>query len=233
MKRMFLLTAAIALMAVGGAVVACGGGGKAEPAADETGPDGVASAEPEESAGGPGDKLAALLAGVDPPSSYEVSSDPPGDEPPVTMIVKMDGQKPAKVKMIHRDGWMLVDLEAGATYAFEPREDMIMKLPLGSGAQQAANSPSDHVDPDATTIGVEIIDGVKCWVIRSTVGNLESKVWVGAEDGLPRQLEADEGLTRFVYSRIDRIADSEFALPDGIEVVDMVEMMQHGFKQPD
>lgn len=232
MKRMFLLAGVIALMAVGGAVVACGGGGEAEPAADETGPVPVATAEPEEDGGGPGDKLAALLDRVSPPSSYEVSSDPPGDEPPMTMIVKMDGPRPTKMKMIHQDGWMLVDLEAGATYAFEPRENMIMKLPLGSGAQRAANSPSDYVDPDATTIGVETIDGVKCWVIRSSVGTLESKVWVGAEDGLPRQLETDEGLTRFVYSRIDQVADSEFALPDGIEVMDMAEMMQHGFKQP-
>ena len=232
MTRMFLLTGVIALMAVGGVASSCGSGGDDEPAPGETGPDPVVAAEPEEDGGGLGDKLAELLAGVRPPSSYEVSSDPPGDEPPMTMIVKMDGQQPEKMKMIHQDGWMLVDLTAGATYAFEPRENMIMKLPLGSGAQQAGSSPSDYVDPDATTIGVEKIDGVRCWVIQSRVGTLESKVWVGAGDGLPRQFETEEGLTRFVYSRINEIGDGEFALPRGIPVTDMAEMMRHGFKSP-
>jgi hypothetical protein len=205
-------------------LVGCGATPEGENAAPETAS--KASAEdPQLSKTAIGGKLAEILADVDPPRSYEMTSVPPQGEESMTMLFKMDGKTPQKVKMMQPDGWMIVDMEANATYAYEPSQGMIMKMPL-AGAQGGVPDPSEYIDPDAQVLGRERLDGTTCWVIASQVGNLESKVWVGADDGLPRQFETDEGLTRFVYSRINKIKDSEFDLPSGLEVVDMVKMMQ-------
>ena len=179
---------------------------------------------------GLGMPLASLLAGASPPRSYELESIPPGGGSSTTMIVKMGERQPLKVKTIHEEGWMLVDLENGATYAYEPRENLVMKLPIGTEPNSAAPSPADFFDSDATALGKDRIDDVDCWVVESKVGPLESKVWIGAEDGLPRQFETEEGITRFVYSRINQVPESDFALPEGVQVMDMAKMMQRGFK---
>ena len=188
-------------------------------------------AEAPEDDTGIGSQLEALLTDVEPPQSYEMRSLPPGGEPSMSMIVMMGDKQPVKIKTMHEDGWMLVDLEHGGTYAFEPNENIIMKMPTGTSAD-VQMSPGDFVHPESTVIGKDRVDGVKCWVVESKVGPMESKVWIGTKDGLPRQFETEDGITRFLYSRIDEIADSEFDLPDGVPVMDMAAMMKQGFKQP-
>lgn len=199
-----------------------------EPVPEST--DGEAAADADDR-GGIGQQLAALLDGVKPPRSYEMNSVPPAGQPPMSMIVKMGEKNPVKIKSVHEDGWMLVDLEKGGTYAYEPSENIIINMPTGTGAEAQSLNPSDLVHPDTKVLGTERVDGVKCWVVESKVGPMESKVWIGTRDGLPRQFETDEGLTKFVYTRVNEVPDSEFDLPDGIQVMDMAAMMKQGFKQ--
>ena len=233
MRRRHLASTTFPLLALLPVLCTCGPGAT-DTAATETGVAGkVESSAVEESEGRGivGKQFAGLLAGIKPPRRYEMRSVSPNGEPSMTMIVKMGDQQPLKVKTMQEDGWMLVDLEKGETYAFEPTENMIMKLPVGAGAQPGSMNPNDFVDPDAETVGRDRVDGVNCWVIESKVGPMESKVWIGTEDGLPRQSETEEGITRFLYSRINEAPDSEFALPESVQIVDMAQMMQRGFKQ--
>ena len=196
--------------------------GSAGPVEEATAP----SDESRDEAGGVGDVLNALLAEVDPPQSYEVKTVPPSGTDSSVMLVKFDGREPVKIKMTLAEGWMIVDMEQGATYAFEPSENAIMKMPFGQGTA-AASSPTDYVDYDASVRGKETVDGVRCWVIDSA-GPAQSTVWVGTKDGLPYQMETEEGVTKFVYSRINEVQDGEFELPQGIPVMDLAKMMQGG-----
>ena len=202
------------LVAIPALLMGCGSSaenaGAMEPGASAEPPD-----APKEDDGGMSGTLSELLADVDPPRSYEMKSIPPGGGEPMTMIFRMDGRRPEKAKMVQADGWMLFDQSADATYMYQASENVIMKMP-SAGGRESLEDPWEHVDPGATVLGKERIDGSSCWIIASTIGDFESKVWVGVDDGLPRQFETDQGLTRFVYSRINQIEDTEFDLPKGI-----------------
>ena len=116
-----LVVAAIVALCIGG----CGkkaaetGGEPASPIGETTGPapagEQPSSAGPEAGGGGIGEKLSKLLTSVSPPSSYEMKMIPPAelDEEPVSMLFKMAGGKPAKVKIAHPEGegWMLADYD--------------------------------------------------------------------------------------------------------------------------
>lgn len=234
-----LVVVAIVALCIGG----CGkkaaetGGEPPSPMGETTGPapageqpSGEAPAGPEAGGGGIGEKLSKLLTSVSPPKSYEMKMIPPAelDEEPVSMLFKMAGGKPAKVKIAHPEGegWMLADYDAKAMYMYNAKENKAMKMPLDVDQEGKVAVPSDFVDTDATVTGTETVDGVRCWVHSSSVGGETGKVWVSVKDGLPRQVEDQHGITRFEYLRINAVSDSEFELPAGVQVVDMKDMMK-------
>jgi len=179
---------------------------------------------------GVGDKLGKLLGSVHPPSSYEMKIIPPAgrDAQTVTTIMKMAGRKPLKMKVVHDEGWAITDLEAKVMYIYSNDQDMVMKMPLGQGEEGNVPDSNENVDLEATIAGSGNVDGVDCWLISTQVTGHSTKVWVGKKDGLPRKVEAPEGVTKVEYSRINQIPDSEFALPAGVKVMEMPQMPSPG-----
>ena len=180
------------------------------------------------SAGGIGDKFSKLLASAKPPSSYEMKIIPPSgpDQKPMSALFKMVDRKPVKAKMMNPDGegWILTDYEAKAMYMYNAKEDKIIKMPVKMNEQGKVAAPADFVDSSAKVTGADTVDGVKCWVYSTTAGGNSEKVWIGKKDGLPRQVESNDGIIKFEYLRINSVPDSEFELPSGVEVMDMPTM---------
>jgi hypothetical protein len=169
--------------------------------------------------------LADRLEEVRLPASYELRSIPPDGEAALTMLFKLEDGRAAKVKMIKVDGWLVLDAAANETFAFEEEWGHVMKLPLSAVVEGVWADPRDYVDPDAKIVGEESVDGELCWIAAAVSESGASRVWVGASDGLPRQVETAAGITRFVYSRIDQIEDHEFELPPNVRVVDLEELV--------
>ena len=223
------------------AVVAClvllalvlAGCTKAQPPATGPGPMPAgrpAVAPPAEVGAEPG-TLAEAVAVREGLQSYEMTMTIP-DEEKITQLVKLEGGELVGVKMIMGgDEWMLVDKAEGVIYAYSPEMEAAVKLPMESGEGEGTEMPTidvDSFDADAAIVGSETIDGVDCWVVDTTVkveGN-EAKIWVGKEDGLLRQAEAEGEVIKFTYDKINAVPDSEFELPEGIEIIDMAEMME-------
>jgi len=234
-------TIALIVLLVAALTLCVSGCGKkeAETSAGGPAPSATTSAQPTDeqpapqpseaaSEGGIGDKLSKLLASVKPPSSYEMTIIPPAgtDAGAMTSIMKMSGGKPVKAKMLHEDGWVITDLEAKVMYMHDKEmgENVAVRMPLQTDQQADAAAQSDFVDQDAAITGSDTVDGVECWVYSTTAGGATHKVWVGKKDGLPRQTESEEGVAKFQYSRINKIKDSEFDLPEGVEVTEMPQM---------
>lgn len=186
--------------------------------------------EPGEAAGGGGvgDKLAQLLGSVSPPTSYEmkVISSSGREGPSGTVLMKMAEHKLVRMKSISNKRWTILDYEAKVMYAYDPDQNVAMKMSLDQTAPPPSRDPSKQVDREAVTTGSEAVDGVDCWVISSAVEGKSAKVWVGKQDGLPRQVETAGGLIKYQYSRINEVPDSEFELPAGVEVKETPRMPQ-------
>jgi len=163
--------------------------------------------------------------------SYEMTIAIP-DEKEITQLVKLENGELVGVKVIVAgDEWMLMDKAEGVIYAYSPELETVMKMAMEGGEDEGTEMPTidvDSFDADAAIVGSETIDGVDCWVVDTIVkeeGN-EAKVWVGKQDGLLRQAEAEDKVIKFTYDKINAVPDSEFELPEGIEILDMAEMMK-------
>jgi outer membrane lipoprotein-sorting protein len=235
MKASHIIVAVVLALTVAAALCLVGCGREQAATTEEPGaPAGPATSEqpvteePGEATGGGGvgDKLAQLLGSVSPPTSYEMKViSPSGQEGPGgTVLMKMAEDKPVKMKSISDKRWAIFDYDAKVMYTYDPDQDVVRKMSLDQITPPASRDPSKRVDPEAVTIGSERVDDVDCWVISSTVEGTTGKVWVGKQDGLPRQAEAEGGVIKYQYSRMNEVPNSEFELPPGVEVKEMPQM---------
>ena len=170
------------------------------------------------------------LKGREAVTSYEVTVTPASGRP-VTQLVKLDEGKPARMKMDEGEQWVIVDMTEETMYAYDPQQRAALKLSLAEGGMEDEDMPvrsADEFDPEVAITGGESVDEVACWVFETT-GEEEAeaaKVWLDKEYGLVRQIEQAGELTKFDYSRINAVPDSEFEVPEGVKVMDMAEMMQ-------
>jgi hypothetical protein len=169
--------------------------------------------------------LGDLLTEVETPHSYQVESQPELAEESLTMLFELAGGEPLRIKMIDADGWLILDLASNETLVFEQAWGHVTRLPLVAGAEGVWADPRDYVDAAAEVLAEEDLDGELCWVIDSKTEALPSRVWVGVRDGLPRRVENEEGVTRFVYSRFGEIGEEHFAVPPQLRVIDLHDMI--------
>ncbi len=92
-------------------------------------------------------------------------------------------------------------------------------------------NPSDYYDDIDTTsvkiVGTETIAGYKCKVMTLTnaEGELETKMWVAEENGVPLRIESyeEQGTSIIEYKslKIGSVSDDEFKLPENVIIMDM------------
>ena len=213
MYRSMVTAAVIALLAAVCLLVSCPVTPRAEPPA-------ALPVEPG-SAEEPwiGRPLQDYLATIDHPSSYELRSDSgKSTEAQRQTLFTLVGGHVTMVKVIEGGRWMLIDIEAGAAYAFKDGAEAIIKIPAAD--LTGFSDPTGAAGTDGTIQRSETIDGHDCWVVRPSGIETRDDFWVDREAGLVRQVQRLGGIHRFSYSRIDEVPQSEFVLPEGVKVIE-------------
>jgi len=166
-----------------------------------------------------GRPLQDYLATIDHPSSYELRSDSGrSTETQRQTLFTLVGGHVTMVKVIEEGRWMLIDIEAGAMYAFKDGAEAIIKIPAADLA--GFSDPTGAANMDGSIQRSETIDGHDCWVVRPSGIETRDEVWVDRETGLVRQVKRLGVIHRFSYVRINEVPESEFALPEGAKVIE-------------
>lgn len=161
--------------------------------------------------------LSDAIAAFRRPASFEMTITEPDGQTSQTMAVKLDGTNPVAFKSETPEAIFLVSVPDKAMYRYDPKDNTALKMPLTEQGLGDYPNPYEFENPEAKMTGTETIGSVDCWVVEVTEGG-GGKVWVGKADGLPRQMQQGEEITKLAYSRINEIPDSEFALPEGATV---------------
>lgn len=166
-----------------------------------------------------GKPLDDYLATIDYPTSYELRSDSgKSTEAQRRTLLKLIGGHVTMVKVIEEGRWMLIDIEAGAMYAYKDGAGAIIKIPAAD--LTGFSDPTGAGGMEGTILRSETIDGHDCWIVQPSGVESRDEVWVDRETGLVRQVKRLGGIHRFSYSRINDVAESEFALPTGVRVIE-------------
>ncbi len=172
-------------------------------------------------------------------SSYELTMTMP-DGKVVTQLMKLEDGKPVKMRMNNPDGssFVLMDMKEHVIHMCAPEENMAMKMEMSaSGGEGGTTSDAaervfgpDSIESDVELKTSETLDGVECWLVETTTKGTDedtvAKIWVNKSTGLLVQMEAEGETIRMEYSRLNDIADSEFELPEGMEIMDMSELAE-------
>jgi hypothetical protein len=174
-----------------------------------------------------GKPLTEYLATIDYPETYELRSIPAGQEveKPGKTLFKLEGREAKKVKVIDEGRWMLIDTEEKAMYGHRDEWETIRRLQLTD--VEGFTDPNGAADMDSDILGEEVVDTHDCWVIETSSVGLENEVWVDKSSGLVRQVKRLGRVHRYNYYRVNEIPDSEFELPEGMEVVERGIFVKH------
>lgn len=120
---------------------------------------------------------------------------------------------------------VLVDNDAMTMYTYMPAQNMAMKMTWEPTTKSAVNEAQSLSDYDPTIIGTETIDGKVCTVVQHSVDGQTMKMWLWQDHGIPIRVEVTtaQGMTVMEYKNIQfvDIPDSMFALPAGVEIIQM------------
>lgn len=120
---------------------------------------------------------------------------------------------------------MLTDWNEGVMYSYMPAQNMAFKMDIGQAPESPVEGTVNLEDYDPVIVGSEVVDGKDCWVVEATREEMTTKSWIWKEKGFPVKVEVDtaEGKMTIEYKNIDfsDIPDSEFELPEGVEIMEM------------
>ena len=119
----------------------------------------------------------------------------------------------------------ILDQEAQTMYTYMPDQNMAFMITY----DQAQASPIDDTQNinqyNPQNAGTETIDGKVCMVVEYAVQDVSITTWIWKEYGFPIKVVSvtDQGTTTIEYKDIDftNIPDSEFQLPDGVQIMDL------------
>lgn len=128
-----------------------------------------------------------------------------------------------------------LDGDANVIYNYMPSQARIMKIPFDP--TKAAKSP-DQYSQETDAAKVKILetvsyDGVPCKVLlrEEKAGQSQVKMWVREDYGIPAKVEVTEGgvlqmTAEYKNIKVGSVPPETFALPQGVPVIDMGEMMK-------
>lgn len=161
--------------------------------------------------------LAEAMASVTQPSSFELKITMEGEE--ITQLLLMEDGKPVKMVVDHHHegaAVVYIDFAGKKMITYNPADKSTFEIPLDEDeAMDDMLIDAEMLEQEVSILGVEDVDGVSCWVVETTAKGEEdeAKVWIDREFGLIRQLEADDEVMTFSYSRINEVDPSEFEVP--------------------
>jgi hypothetical protein len=141
-----------------------------------------------------------------------------------TVAMRMGDEKPLKIKAEVAEGAAIMDYENEVMYSWVSGTGTAMKMDLKPMGDSAAN-PYTDVDPSAEITGSETIDGVECWVVETTGDEGETATtWLAKDNGLMQRVESGEVVMTYDYEQIGEVPDSEFEVPEGMQIEEMPDM---------
>ncbi len=159
---------------------------------------------------------------------YDVTVDSPGEN--VTGTFWQKGEKlKLEGKVGEREIVVIIDKEIRTAYTYIPEEgvatqvsmDSVREVKDGSIKKQAG----DVLRHEPVILKEETLSGKECVVIEYTTPNIEGKMWVWKEHGLPLRVEVEEerGVTVMEAENIDltELSEDVFDLPPGVEVMEV------------
>ena len=156
--------------------------------------------------------------------------------PAMTGKVWLSGKKmKTEATMENQKIITFLDGEANVIYNYMPSQAKIMKIPFDP--TKAAKSPDQYSqETDATKAKIlETVnyDGVTCKVVlrEEKSGQSQVKMWVREDYGIPAKVEVMEAgvlqmTAEYKNIKVGSVPPETFALPQGIQVIDMGEMMK-------
>jgi len=122
----------------------------------------------------------------------------------------------------------LMQAETQSAYLYFPEKKTGMQLEWDDTAQTTSGGMfgdeyiAEIQANQPIIVGEEMLDGKNCLVTQWTAEGMEEKVWIWKEYGLPIRTEITMGgetnVTEFRNIQIGNVADSEFELPDDIQI---------------
>jgi len=135
----------------------------------------------------------------------------------------------------------IFNLEKGEVLTYIPGEDMATKVKVEEYPGRDNITPVDYVrllDETAYKItGSENIDGMECKVITTALEQGTVKQWLSNEYGIPVQVQEELDGQMFTYEfqniKIASVPDSTFELPEGVQILDLNNIMNNINGNPD
>lgn len=158
------------------------------------------------------------------------------DGPGMTGKVWVSGKKmKTEIMMEKQQVITFFDGEANVLYNYMPAQAMLMKVPFDPS--KASKSPDQYVkDTDAAKVKLletVVYDGVSCklTLLEEKEAQRQIKLWVRQDYGIPMKVEVTEaGSVKMVADykniKVGSLPPEIFALPKGVPVTDMSEMMK-------
>jgi hypothetical protein len=131
----------------------------------------------------------------------------------------------------------IFDLTKGEVISYLPNENIATKLKMEEYQGQDNTTPLDYVQQldksNFRVTGTETINDMECKVISITSGEASFKEWISTKTGMVVKVEEElngEIITvEFKDTKIGSgtVPDNTFALPQGVEIMDINAMMQN------
>jgi hypothetical protein len=138
--------------------------------------------------------------------------------------MRMGDEKPVKIRAEVAEGTAIMDYENSVMYSWTANSNTAMKMDLQPMDDSAAN-PYTDVDPEAKITGSETVDGVECWVVETSDDQGHTATtWLAKDNGLMQRVESGEVVMTYDYEQIGGVPDSEFEVPEGMEIREMPNM---------
>lgn len=156
------------------------------------------------------------------------------DGPGMTGKVWVSGKKMKTETLMEKQQMItFIDSEANVIYNYMPAQTMLIKVPLDPG--KADKSPDQYAKSLDTTkvklLESVVYDGVKCKVVITEDQASQTKLWVREDYGIPMKVESSEAgrvtmRTDYKNIKVGPVPPETFALPTGVSVTDMSEMVR-------
>ncbi len=119
----------------------------------------------------------------------------------------------------------IIDLDAQTSIMYMPEQGLAIEIDFADADPPATETTEDIEQYNPTIIGTDVIDGHECTVTEYTAEGSGVKMWIEKAHGFPIKVETttSEGTMIMEYENIDfsDIPDSEFELPEGIEITEL------------
>lgn len=129
----------------------------------------------------------------------------------------------------------IFDLVKGEVISYTPGENMAMKTSEEEYPGMDNITPIDYINRldkgEFVSVGTEKFNGMECQVIQIASGTSLFKQWISTEHGIVVKVEEDYNGQKIVMEFKNlkvgpgSVTDDVFAVPQGLEIFDMNEMM--------